>query len=359
MNHKEMLIYCLRGMKRKAHGAQEPRHIQKYVEVTSAAQRSDSPAQAINQRFHKYICFTILFLLLSGMCAVSVKAQDSDEYISNVLSQILQAVQKNVDFQKNQMIDLISMEEITIEEFDTHEKISKITSVTSNYRAFPEKTTTIPDCNFVSKTLASLLPLDKLREEREVLSIKENGKVLKKFTEPFWAKGSSYIDYFMIFDKQNEKCFDYELMNSVIIDGRSVYTIGIKQKAKDIGGSGMWEWELLYEGIALIDAETMEFVRSSRGMVPLTYYNVNLKSNYLPRKSVSQKQFFFTQYTYEKVKIGDYFMTLPVEKFVRLFQENGQLHTSYKSRYSNYRAFTVNTKIIFDTIDESSDEIDK
>jgi hypothetical protein len=38
-------------MKRKAHGAQEPRHIKEYVEVTSTAQRSDSPAQAIIQRF--------------------------------------------------------------------------------------------------------------------------------------------------------------------------------------------------------------------------------------------------------------------------------------------------------------------
>ena len=48
---REALINCLRGMKRKAHGAQEPRHIWKYVEVTSTAQRGDSPAQAINQRF--------------------------------------------------------------------------------------------------------------------------------------------------------------------------------------------------------------------------------------------------------------------------------------------------------------------
>jgi len=47
----EMLINCLRGMKRKAHGAQEPRHIWKYVDVTSSAQRGDSPSQAINQRF--------------------------------------------------------------------------------------------------------------------------------------------------------------------------------------------------------------------------------------------------------------------------------------------------------------------
>ena len=47
----EPRINCLCGMKRKAHGAQEPRHIKRIVEVASTAQRSDSPAQAINQRF--------------------------------------------------------------------------------------------------------------------------------------------------------------------------------------------------------------------------------------------------------------------------------------------------------------------
>ena len=50
---KEMLINSLCGMKCKAHGAQKPRHVQKYVEVTSTAQRSNSPAQRINQRFLK------------------------------------------------------------------------------------------------------------------------------------------------------------------------------------------------------------------------------------------------------------------------------------------------------------------
>ena len=38
-------------MKRKAHGAQQPRHIKRLAEVASAAQRSDSPARAITQRF--------------------------------------------------------------------------------------------------------------------------------------------------------------------------------------------------------------------------------------------------------------------------------------------------------------------
>jgi len=48
----ETLINCLCGMKRKAPGAQKPRHINRIVEVASTAQRSDSPAQAINQGFH-------------------------------------------------------------------------------------------------------------------------------------------------------------------------------------------------------------------------------------------------------------------------------------------------------------------
>ena len=47
----ETLINCLCGMKRKAHGTQKPRHINGIVEVASTAQRSDSPAQAINQGF--------------------------------------------------------------------------------------------------------------------------------------------------------------------------------------------------------------------------------------------------------------------------------------------------------------------
>ena len=50
---KETLINCLCGMKRKAHGTQKPRHINRIVEVASTAQRSDSPAQAINQGFPK------------------------------------------------------------------------------------------------------------------------------------------------------------------------------------------------------------------------------------------------------------------------------------------------------------------
>ena len=64
-------VNCLYGMKRKAHGAQEPGHIQRYVKVTSTAQRSDSPTQAI------YQCFTgeegiVLIVVLWVMVALAV-----------------------------------------------------------------------------------------------------------------------------------------------------------------------------------------------------------------------------------------------------------------------------------------------
>jgi hypothetical protein len=51
LRFNKMLINCLCGILRWAHGTQEPSHIQKHGEVTNTAQRNDSPAQIINQRF--------------------------------------------------------------------------------------------------------------------------------------------------------------------------------------------------------------------------------------------------------------------------------------------------------------------
>jgi len=60
----EPLINCLCGMKRKAHGAQKPRHIKRIVEASSTAQHSDSPAQAINQRFlRRGLVFAVIISL--------------------------------------------------------------------------------------------------------------------------------------------------------------------------------------------------------------------------------------------------------------------------------------------------------
>ena len=51
LTSKEALINSMSEMKREAHGTQQPRHINKIGEGASTAQRRDSLAQPINQRF--------------------------------------------------------------------------------------------------------------------------------------------------------------------------------------------------------------------------------------------------------------------------------------------------------------------
>jgi len=80
----EPLINCLRGMKRKAHGAQEPRHINRIVEVASTAQRSDSPAQTINQRF-------------TSLISVLIPVYNVEEYLRQCLDSIVNQTYRNIE----------------------------------------------------------------------------------------------------------------------------------------------------------------------------------------------------------------------------------------------------------------------
>ena len=65
MFHRETLIYSVSGMKRKEPGAQKARHIIKIGELSSTARRSDSPAQPINQRFHRRLLVALMLTLFS------------------------------------------------------------------------------------------------------------------------------------------------------------------------------------------------------------------------------------------------------------------------------------------------------
>ena len=53
MIHREALINSTNEMKCEAHGTQRPRHINQIGEGVSAAQRSNSLVQSINQCFHR------------------------------------------------------------------------------------------------------------------------------------------------------------------------------------------------------------------------------------------------------------------------------------------------------------------
>jgi len=331
----------------------------------------------------------IQVLLVSVMWAVSANAQDSEISISKNIqnlqfqAEVIEALQKNVDILKNRIIDLISKEEITIdEEIDERGRPSKTTNLVSWYRVIPDVTKTkyTSDCKFVFDVLESTQPIDFLREERNILSTKIIHDITRNkvgnFDEQFWARGSSYAGLFVLFDKQYEKCFDYKLLGIGKLKELDVYVIEIKQKEIDIGnrdadgasagtysGNVGVSWNLKYDGILLVDAKTMEIVQLNRRPVGINYGS-----------GANIKEFVFTvQYEYEKVKIRDQFLTLPVAKNVKLFEyrvqgyekltdifrkqtKNWHPAAEYKYRYGEYRAFGVDTKINFSPIDESSIE---
>ena len=301
------------------------------------------------------------FMMVLAICTVPVNAQNAD--IS--LLDILQAVQKKVDFLKEHLSDLISTEEITVEEFNDEVKTTgifsgkttKTTNIVSEYRLFPEFARTVSNCRVVSEMLESLLPVDILREERTLLSVKENNKTQKidrfTFDEPFWTRGSSYINLLILFDKQSQDCFDYQLRGTGKIGDRNVYEIGIKQKEADIGETISDEktkisWKGKYEGLALIDAKTMDILQLTRDKVNI--YNVIHQEVKLPAGRILIPQgivryALFTRHEYTKMKINDQFLTLPVTKTVELYGENEQIISTYKYRYSDHKVFYVDTKI--------------
>ena len=306
----------------------------------------------------KHINIKICFLLIPALCAVPVNAVDAD----TSLPEILQSVQENTDFLKENIIDLLSEEEITVAEFNNKGKIKKSANIISEYRIFPEKATLIPECRIVYEIVESFSPAGMLREERELLSVKENNRTQRldryEFEEHLWARGSSYVELLILFDRQNEKCFNYELTGVEKYNGRDVYVINVEQKGLEKGKKQtredeLIEWTIKYKSSAWIDADTMEVVRLTRNGIKLYYTRTSEKVTIFDIfPHVTAQYVFSTQNEYEKVKIGDQFLTLPVAKTVELFRPDGKLDTSYKYRYSNYKAFTVNTKILFGTVED-------
>ena len=306
--------------------------------------------------------FEIPLLLISTICAVHVSAQE----LYTDISEILQAVQKNVDSQKERLIDILSKEEITLEEFDNKGELAEIANIISDYRVFPGTINKISDCRVLySEILEFTRSPGILREERVILSTENNGWIEKKSYGDFWAKGNTYVDLFSAFDKQNEKCFDYKfigegkisLTGTGKIKERNVYAIEIKHKETNIGQTEKLSWVLKHGGIALIDVGTMEIVRLSRSVnYHITYNNfsTNWRGRVFALEDQIEKYVYSIEYEYDKVKIGDQFLTLPLVKIAKIFRENGQLAAVYTYRYRDHRAFNASVKISFDEIQGAS-----
>jgi len=134
------------------------------------------------------------------------------------------------------------------------------------------------------------------------------------------------------------------------IDGikdRNVYVIEFKQKEAETGKDGKFRWNLQYAGNAWIDSETMEVVQINRDRTT----RINFTGTIGKFAVHVSKKYYFTKYEYEKVNINDHFITLLVARTTELFKENGKLDTVYKYRYSDHKAFNVDTKIRYGAIE--------
>ena len=77
---------------------------------------------------HGYFLSLVKLPLILAVCAVSLNAKNADVTAQNTdisISEILEAVQKNVDFQKKHLVSLVRKEEITVDEFNDKGKNNK------------------------------------------------------------------------------------------------------------------------------------------------------------------------------------------------------------------------------------------
>ena len=236
----------------------------------------------------------MIVLLVCATCAVPANAQNTHnaDILDISISEILSAVQKNVDYLKENIVDLVGSEEITVEEFDNKGKTEKTTSVISEYRIFAGSVNNASGCDFVSEALylpqsrrlinisqeVSGVPREALgipREERETLSVKVNNKTPRTgramFIEPDWAEDHSFAGYLVLFNKQYEKCFNYKLLGVEKTEGRPVYAVEVIRKESGGEETADMPPNPVYRNIALIDAETMDIVQLNRGRVDVNH----------------------------------------------------------------------------------------
>jgi len=434
----------------------------------------------------RYCSLALLIVLISGICAIHAGAQDSEfpgsapkdvqtqrnnvEDVQNLQIKILQAVQRQVDLLKENLVDITSREEVIRENIEFSEskeqQLIKTHDIISDYRISFQKETTpiIPDCGVVAKILNAAEPPYILQEERTTRT--EKAPVLKNGTRESGVSGleqffmdtarSGFLELIVPFDKQYEKCFDYKLLGIAKINERNVYVMDVKGKEKtsekgitekniihadDINKNLVAEaypgyiglkpgveirgpaatrilpknedelvsatmntsWNIKFGGIALIDAGTMEMFQFNDELVNITtvvrtniadYMAFNLNSvGKLPngepgvlikydrmgapipkgpedfnnrgiiREDYISSRAFIVQTEYEKVKIKDQLLTMPVARTVGVFRRslnpetlefNGlaYLEEKYKAGYSDYKAFNVDTNIKFGAMEE-------
>lgn len=353
---------------------------------------------------------TIPVLFISGIYAIHVSAQNSTtllpfphkikdmqnalkiqnikaskDEIKNLQTKILENAYKNVALLKENLVDIISREEVSRIQASVIQKLSingkdvsienlgktpllivdnvgnEYTSINmiSDYRIIflPEEThMTTVKCGDVAKMMDLSTPRY-LSEERIKLSEKFGSLSLASDNYPNWDfVANGFNEYLIIFDKRYEKCFDYKLQGVAKIKERDALVLEIKGKDRISGKiTGTFrkgaDYNYKYNGYALIDVETLEIFQLNGGRIDLQSADGESTSA------------FFSQYEYDKVKIKDQSMMLPVVRNIVIFdiitrsvndigEQYDRLSTIYNYRYSDYKAFNVDTTIKFSAPDD-------
>jgi len=116
----------------------------------------------------------------------------------------------------------------------------KTTNIISEYNVFAKALKEMTVCGldgFEAAAAKMGQRSDIMRRNREILSVKINGMMLKNagavLNEIPWIKDHGELSYLVLFDKQCEKYFNYRLRGIEKINGRDAYTVEITKKKTD------------------------------------------------------------------------------------------------------------------------------
>lgn len=328
--------------------------------------------ESLNKVVEKICMILAILVLAMEICTVPMSAQNSKTYLipvpkdvqnlensvkmQEMQTKIIQNAQQQVDLLKENLIDITGVEEAIIEDKNKDRTTWKTISIISDYRIFPEKAKkTASDVRIATQD--SLRQSVYFREERQMVSAKENGRVIKSVGNPFWdMTGGSFVDFFFCFDKQNENIFDYKLLGFTDVNKRNAYVMEVKAKERVAVKMPNAAYIMDYSALVLVDAVTLEFFQIAGGIFEQMF---------------GVEYYFFSQYEYEKVKIKSQLLLLPVSKTINVYYigtprdakkypyeslpkgfDALPLGRVYKYKYSDYKAFNVDMKIRFGTMEE-------
>lgn len=266
------------------------------------------------------------FVVVAGLSGLPFHAQEAR---GPAAADIVSRVQKNVAAFQILLPDFICDERVTSQTIEKA-KVTEEERVISSFRVTRRKS-----------PVRSASPM--FLESREVISATVNGKptTVRNYVLPLGVRGGFSDDLLYFFDKEKEKCFDFELAGSEEIRGRTalVLSIRVKDNVGLIGG----KCSSLPPGKtskAWVDSESMQVLRlqmfSTRILMYTTPWNRGHNGEYLFYPSIDYAEAFIngTPYWMPAAKRGE---------FVKSKEQRSYL---YVVEYSNYHKFQVSTNVL-------------